>query len=116
MGRTKVAKTANAFSTATDILTSGSRPAVEKKKVWEKSIGTMSSGKGLGSLIKKKPPAAVVATPTTAAVAAIPTTAAAAASTAVPAATPAAAECNDKGGTGALGLLGAYSGSDSQSE
>merc|ERR1719309_999295 len=110
--KSKVAKTTTSITAATDILTSGvEEKKVWEKSIWEKSIGTLSSKKSLGSLVKKKTlptfatPKTPVATPkTTVATTSSPVVAAPATSTA-------AAPTSS-----ALGLLGAYSGSDSQSE
>merc|ERR1711913_187839 len=116
--KSKVAKTTASFTAATDILTSGVEDKKEtEKKVWEKSIGTISSKRSIGSLVKKKTlptfatPKAPVAT-TSSPVVAAPTTKPAVAVVAAPTTKPAVAPTSSS----ALGLLGAYSGSDSQSE
>jgi len=118
--KSKVAKTTTSFTAATDILTSGVEDKKEiEKKVWEKSIGTISSKKSLGSLVKKKTlptfatPKTPIATPTTpVATPKAPVATTSSPVVAAPATNTAAAPTTSN----ALGLLGAYSGSDSQSE
>ena len=106
----KVAKLDN----ATDHLVE-KKPAAEKA-VWEKSIGTLSNRKGgLGILVKKKTPA-------------VPTSSIPTVKTSTPSpstnnlpqkpslATTTSAPCKPSSGSNALGLLGNYSGSSSDSE
>jgi len=92
------------------------KPEVEKKAVWEKSIGTMSSKKGgLGILVRKK--ATVESKTSTSTASATPSSAA---STPGPSSAPIAASAvtvSTPSASNALGMLGAYSGSsDSASE
>jgi len=99
----KVARPAN----PTDFLVD--KKPVEKKAVWEKSIGTLSSKGGLGVLVKKKVPggSTTASTSTSAAVATKP---------AVPSAV-VRAPSTGSSTSNALGMLGDYSGSsDSASD
>lgn len=105
-----------AVTNPTDFLVD-KKPEVEKKAVWEKSIGTMSSKKGgLGILVKKKGESKVTSSSTsitqsTKSAPVKPSTSSA--PSAVTVSTPAAAPSANN----ALGMLGAYSGSsDSASE
>jgi len=109
-----------AVTNPTDFLVD-KKPEVEKKAVWEKSIGTMSSKKGgLGVLVKKKVHGESKAPNSTASITPRPSTTTAPANpsssvtpSAVTVSTPSAAPS----ASNALGMLGAYSGSsDSASE
>jgi len=94
------------------------KPEVEKKAVWEKSIGTMSNKKGgLGILVKKK-----VNPEAKTSVNALPTAASSKTATSCASSVPSAVAVSSVTApapvaTNALGMLGAYSGSsDSASE
>jgi len=89
------------------------KPVVEKKAVWEKSIGTLNSKGGLGVLVKKKVQGAI-RTPNSTTPSSSTTS-----SAVIPVSTPATPSTvsTPSSTSNALGMLGAYSGSsDSASE
>ena len=105
----KIAKLDN----ATDHLVE-KKPAAEKA-VWEKSIGTLSNKKGgLGILVKKKTPLSTSSNPI------VKTSTPPASTTSLPTkpspVTTTSAPSKPSSGSNALGLLGNYSGSSSDSE